>query len=206
MNRVGVSNHTVKMLDASTLNPAPYNPRKIGAAKLDALKTSLKAHGWVENLVIQKNGLVVIGGHQRLKAYVEICKESDVKMGKVPCVVLDVSERVAKKLNVALNRVTGEFDSKKLGELLIELQEDTRLLDDEIRSMGFTVDEVSRFVDVARPPDTNVTDDPTTFAKSVTLSIEFDSVEVRDRAKRLLVERAKAENKKTGSLLLELLR
>ena len=174
---------------------------------LEALKTSLRTHGWVENLIVQREGMIVIGGHQRLRAYLEINQEKGTKPGKVPCIILDVNERTAKKLNVALNRVVGEFDSRKLGELLLELDNESRLLDDEVRNMGFTVDEKQRFIDVASPPDIEPDgSDITEFAKSVTLSIEFDSVDQRDRAKRLLIERAKIENKKSGSILLELLR
>lgn len=197
--------HTIQMIDAVDINPAPYNPRKITPVKLEALKESLRTHGWVENLLVQKNTNVLIGGHQRLKAYLEICKENGNKPGKVPCVVIDVNDRIAKKLNVTLNRVTGEFDSKKLGDLIGELQRETKLSNEEIKLMGFNNKEIDDFINISKPAEVQVDENLKEFAKSITFSVEFESIEKRDRAKKMLIDRAKSENKRTGDLLLELL-
>jgi len=58
-----------------------------------------------------------IGGHQRLEA------AKALGMTKVPVVYLDVSEAEAKVLNVAFNKIQGEWDLPKLGELLEELRD-----------------------------------------------------------------------------------
>lgn len=199
-----VSSHSIVYIEATQLNPAPYNPRKITPAKLNALKNSLKNYGWLENIVVQKDTLTVIGGHQRLKAYIELCKEQNKKPSTVPCVVLDVGDRIAKKLNIALNRLTGEFDSKRLGELLNDINQEFKLVQSEILDMGMTSDEIKGFIDMTIPdiePDSGIKE----FAKSVTFSIPFDSVERRDYVKKKLTERATLENKLIGDLIYELL-
>lgn len=201
-----VTTPKVTMVDALALNAAPYNPRKISTAQMQALKNSLRTHGFIENIVVQRSGMIIIGGHQRLTAYLEICKEDSIKPTKVPCVVLDVSDRTAKKLNIALNKVTGEFDSKKLGQLLIDLDSDSTLIVDEILSMGMSIDEKNRYVEIAAPSvDVPTDDNIKEFGRSITLSVEFETVESRDKAKQMLATRAKAENKKTGAMLIDLL-
>lgn len=40
---------------------------------------------------------------------------------EVPCVIVELSERKEKILNLALNRISGRWDNEKLGELITEL-------------------------------------------------------------------------------------
>jgi len=51
-----------------SLNPAPYNPRQMPPEEKEKLKRSIQRFGFVEPLVVQLKGRVVIGGHQRLEA------------------------------------------------------------------------------------------------------------------------------------------
>ena len=86
------------------LNPASYNPRQISSKQYKDLKESIKKFGLVDPIIINKNGNVVIGGHQRLK----ICK--DLKYVEVECVMLDLSKEEERELNIRLNKNTGDFD------------------------------------------------------------------------------------------------
>lgn len=111
----------------SELIPAPYNPRKIGKKELESLKNSLKEFGYVEPVIWNKATGYVIGGHQRLKALKELGVE------EVECVVIDVPEEKEKALNIALNKISGDWDKDKLFGLLDEL--DTK--DFDITLTGF---------------------------------------------------------------------
>ena len=64
--------HATKLIRVAELNPSAYNPRRISPEKFEALKESIKRDGFLEPLVVQKKGLRIIGGHQRLKAIKEI--------------------------------------------------------------------------------------------------------------------------------------
>ena len=86
------------------LNPASYNPRQISSKQYKDLKESVKKFGLVDPIIINKNGNVVIGGHQRLK----ICKE--LKYIEIDCVMLDLSKEEERELNIRLNKNTGDFD------------------------------------------------------------------------------------------------
>ena len=86
------------------LKPATYNPRQISTKQYKDLKASVKKFGLVDPIIINQNGNVVVGGHQRLK----ICKE--LKHIEIDCVVLDLSKEEERELNIRLNKNSGEFD------------------------------------------------------------------------------------------------
>lgn len=99
------------------LKPAEYNPRKElkpGDAEYEKIKNSLLHFGYVDPIIINKDG-TIIGGHQRATVMKDIGKV------EVECVVVDLSKEDEKALNVALNKISGEWDMEKLGVLLDEL-------------------------------------------------------------------------------------
>jgi len=96
---------------------APYNPRLMPAAEAAKLRRSVAQWGMVEPIVVRKADNTIIGGHQRLEA------AKALGLSAVPVVYVDVTEAEAKALNLALNKIQGEWDLPKLGELLEELRD-----------------------------------------------------------------------------------
>ena len=86
------------------LKPATYNPRQISTKQYNNLKASVKKFGLVDPIIINQNGNVVVGGHQRLKIFKEL------KHIEIDCVVLDLSKEEERELNIRLNKSGGEFD------------------------------------------------------------------------------------------------
>ena len=106
-------------MNISKLNPAEYNPRKNlqpGDAEYEKLKRSMEQFGYVEPVVWNKTTGRVIGGHQRLKVLV------DLGLKEVDCVVVEMDEEQEKALNIALNKINGEWDTDKLAMLISDLQ------------------------------------------------------------------------------------
>ena len=105
----------------SDLKPAPYNPRidlkKTDKATYDKLKHSIESFGLVQPIIWNKRTGYVVGGHQRL----EILKDKGET--EIDCIEVDLSEGDEKGLNLALNKVSGDWDTMKLNELLINLKE-----------------------------------------------------------------------------------
>ena len=104
---------------ATALLPADYNPRKDlkpGDAEYEKLKRSIEQFGYVEPVIWNKNTGRVVGGHQRLKVL------QDMGFTEVDCVVVEMSEEKEKALNVALNKISGEWDKDKLALLIADLQ------------------------------------------------------------------------------------
>lgn len=101
------------------LNPAEYNPRKDlknGDAEYEKLKRSIEQFGYVEPVIWNKLTGRVVGGHQRLKVM------SDMGITEVECVVIEMDEEKEKALNIALNKISGEWDKDKLALLITDLQ------------------------------------------------------------------------------------
>jgi len=112
----------------------PGNPRNISKEMLDKLRQSLREFGFVDPLVINKDN-EVIGGNQRLKA----AKAEGIK--EVPVVVVDLPKNKEKALNLALNKITGEWDE----ELLKNFIEDLDVEDIELA--GFNDEELTELED-----------------------------------------------------------
>ena len=203
--------HEVVLLRVGLLNKAPYNPKGITPGKLEALKRTIREDGFVQNLVVQKHSErhgdnVLIDGHQRIRAIHELCIEDNKPVPEcLPCVVLDVPDRAAKKLNIKLERVGGHQDNKLLGELLEDLNSEQVLTPDDVSSLGFEEEEFGKLLHLADPPPVTPSDDVPVFGRSVTLSLEFRDVGMRDAVKAKLLERAQVEGKTTGEIVLSLL-
>ncbi len=109
----------IEKMNISKLKPAEYNPRKDlkpGDAEYEKLKRSIEQFGYVEPVIWNKATGRVVGGHQRLKVLV------DSGLTEVDCVVIELSEEKEKALNVALNKISGEWDTGKLAMLISDLQ------------------------------------------------------------------------------------
>ncbi len=122
---------------------APYNPRKISDHDLVALGRSLATFGVVEPVVVNKRTGRIVGGHQRVKA----AEASGIE--ELPVVYVDLDEPAEKQLNIALNRISGEFDFDKLGDILKELETGGFDLD----LTGFTQTEIDDLIRGMEPPD-----------------------------------------------------
>lgn len=128
-------------IDAETiyineLRPAIYNPRKITKDELEKLKTSIKTFGLTDPIIINlRNKNTIIGGHQRYKALLEIMNERGetdkemilIKKGDVGFVfgqdnLLVRDETHEKALNIALNKISGEWNKYKLNYLLMDIE------------------------------------------------------------------------------------
>ena len=199
------------MVKLSDINMAPYNPRTITPQKMASLKGSILKHGLVLNLVVQKKGMVLIGGHQRVKAMRELCKEKDWTLPEqVQTTVLDVDDATAKQLNIALNNIEGDFDPYKLGEIFADIRDSMTL--DDVVATGFGAEEIDAMMKLISPIDDEVARLEKeaeaaigSFAASITLSVEFKNVEDRDEAKAMLKE-AQASGKNPGQVLLQAMR
>jgi len=101
------------------LIPADYNPRKDlkpGDAEYEKLKRSIEQFGYVEPVIWNKTTGFVVGGHQRLKVLL------DMGIIEVECVVVEMDAEKEKVLNIALNKISGEWDKDKLALLIADLQ------------------------------------------------------------------------------------
>ena len=115
----------IKELPLKELKPAAYNPRKKlkkGDKEYEKIKQSLLKFGYVDPIIVNED-LTVIGGHQRLT----VLKDLDYETAK--CVIVDLPKEDEKALNIALNKITGQWDEALLADLLLDLLESDFNLD-----------------------------------------------------------------------------
>lgn len=125
----------IEKIPMEKLIPADYNPRKDlkpGDAEYEKLKRSIKEFGYVEPIIWNKTTGNVVGGHQRLK----VLLADGVK--EIDCVVVEFDSEKEKALNIALNKVSGEWDRDKLTALISDLQEE----DFDVTITGFDLAEI----------------------------------------------------------------
>ena len=109
----------IEKKNTADLLPADYNPRKDlkpGDAEYEKLKRSIEQFGYVEPVIWNQTTGRVVGGHQRLKVLM------DMGMTEVDCVVVAMDEDKEKALNIALNKISGDWDKDKLALLIADLQ------------------------------------------------------------------------------------
>lgn len=125
----------IEKMKTENLLPADYNPRKDlkpGDEEYEKLKRSIEQFGYVEPVIWNRTTGRVVGGHQRLKVLI------DMGINEVDCVVVEMDKNKEKALNVALNKISGEWDKDKLALLISDLQAE----DFDVSLTGFDAAEI----------------------------------------------------------------
>lgn len=118
---------------------ADYNPRKALTpedSEYQKIKRSIEEFGYVDPIIINEDG-TIIGGHQRCTVL------KDLGYEEVDVVVVSLDKQREKALNIALNKITGEWDELKLKDLLLDLD----LGDYDISLTGFEQEDLAELVD-----------------------------------------------------------
>ena len=129
----------IEHVDFTRIKPAAYNPRKDlqpGDPEYVKLERSIERWGLVEPLVWNSRTGNLIGGHQRYK----VLKARGDTSAAVSVVDLDANEEAA--LNIALNKIAGDWDMASLSDLLSTL--DANGYDATLT--GFNTDELAKIL------------------------------------------------------------
>ena len=145
----------------SELHPAEYNPRvelKSGMEEYEKLKQSILEFGFVDPPIFNKRTGNLVGGHQR----VSVAK--DLGIGEIEVSIVDLPIEKEKALNIALNKISGQWDEDKLVELLEEFNTDelplTGFNQEELDDLLSDLDEIETLADKvkANPVNSNLFD------------------------------------------------
>lgn len=121
------------------LTAAEYNPRKALTpedSEYQKIKRSIEEFGYVDPIIINEDG-TIIGEHQRCAVL------KDLGWKEVDVVVVSLDKQREKALNIALNKITGEWDELKLKDLLMDLD----LGDYDISLTGFESTDLTELLD-----------------------------------------------------------
>jgi len=158
------------------LRPAEYNPRRElqpGDPDYEKIARSIEEFGYVSPLVVNRDG-TVIGGHQRLRVLKDMgAEEADV-------IVLDLDKEREKALNIALNKITGEWDPVKLTEVIGDLD----LEDYDLTLTGYSEKELEAILAEVRLDPDSLTDDfelpdrENVLAHTMSVTMHKDQIEI----------------------------
>lgn len=140
----------IRKVPVTDINPAKYNPRKDlkpGDPAYEKLKRSMSEFGYVEPIIWNEETGNIVGGHQRYKILLE------EGHGEVECVVVKLSPEREKALNVALNKVTGDWEFQALADLIKDLEAQ----DFDVTLTGFDAAEIEDLF--SQVHDKDATDD-----------------------------------------------
>lgn len=125
----------VEEIKITDIVPADYNPRLISEEDFQHLKTSIEEFGLVDPIIINLENNRIIGGHQRYDVLLEKYLDKGefenlklLKLNKIGWVFADdnlkiKSEDYEKALNLALNKISGDWDNPKLDKVLADIDE-----------------------------------------------------------------------------------
>lgn len=119
----------IQEIEFSRLIPADYNPRVAltpDMPEFERLKNSIETFGNVEPIVWNERTGHIVGGHQRLAVLQHLGYTS------AEVSVVDLDEKEEKLLNVALNKIKGQWDYSRLEEIFQEYELE------EAKVTGFT--------------------------------------------------------------------
>lgn len=118
----------IKKAPVKDLVSPEWNPRQITTEELEKLKTSLEEFGYIEPIIVNDVNNHVVGGNQRLRALIALGYD------EVDCVYVHITDiNKEKACNVALNKISGDWDEDKLRVVL----EDIELSPIDIKLTGF---------------------------------------------------------------------
>lgn len=128
----------IEKVKIEELKIAEYNPRKDlnpEDEEWKKIQRSIEEFGYVDPIIINKDK-TIIGGHQRYKVL------KSLGYDEIQCVVLDIDKQKEKVLNIALNKITGEWDNLKLEQLFKQLNVEI----DDLSITGFDKSEINKML------------------------------------------------------------
>lgn len=132
----------IEWRDAASLKANSYNPNVVFTPELRLLERSILLTGWVQPILIAKDGTIIDGFHRS-----RLVQDSEALRkrygGKVPCAVLDITRDKAMILTIRMNRAKGSHVAVRMSEIVRELIDVHHCDPQEVAiEIGATKDEV----------------------------------------------------------------
>lgn len=132
----------IEWRDSRTLNANDYNPNVVFNQELRLLERSIMLTGWVQPILITKDGTIIDGFHRS-----RLSQESKQLINKYnylcPCAVLDVPREQAMVLTIRMNRAKGSHVALRMSHIVHELIDDLKMPPEQVaQEIGATKAEV----------------------------------------------------------------
>ena len=161
-----------------------WNPRIISDSEMEKLKKSIIEFDYIDPVIINKHNMHIVGGNQRVYALKELgFNEIDVVYINEP----DLNKE--KALNIALNKISGDWDTEKLEDIFNELDAD------ELDLTGFDELEIDDLFNESLEFDDNPFEDNGIVKSKYTAKIDIPHYEITGEKPELyeLIDTEKAD-------------
>ena len=114
-------------LNVSEVKPNPKNPRidlRPGMPLYEKLKASIEHFSYVDPIIWNKTTGMIVSGHQRFQVMKDVAEEKGEPFETVDVMEVEMSESEQDTFMVAVNKITGLWDTEKLESLFRELSEE----------------------------------------------------------------------------------
>ena len=103
-------------ISRSEIKIAGYNPRRISDAARKKLRENIKRVGLLDTIVVNKNTMNIVSGHQRIAVLDALEKKKDYAL---TVAMVDLTEKEEMEQNLFFNnaKAMGEYDPYLLGEM-----------------------------------------------------------------------------------------
>lgn len=110
----------VEWIDVDLLKANDYNPNVVLSKEMQLLRLSILKQGWIQPILTTKDFTIIDGFHRSTlaKVHEDVRNMTD---GKVPVVVLDLSEAQRKLLTIRINRAKGTHVALKMSDIIKDL-------------------------------------------------------------------------------------
>lgn len=150
MEQGGIVFMKIEKAKIDTLISPDWNPRQITENELEKLETSLNEFGYIEPIIVNDVNNHIVGGNQRCKAL------KTLGYTEVDVVYVHIEDMAREKAcNVALNKISGDWDNDKLKIVL----EDIELSDIDISLTGFEELELTEMEVYEEPSTEDIVED-----------------------------------------------
>ena len=131
-------------IDPSKLKPWAKNPRRNDQA-VEQVANSIERFGFGAPIIARKEDSRIIAGHTRWKAARALC------LDLVPVRFLNLSDKEAELYAIADNKLNelADWDFDQLGAIVRELSEDDDLNFVDLKTAGFSEEELDKIIEAA---------------------------------------------------------
>lgn len=132
----------VKWVDVEKLKANDYNPNVVFTKEMELLKFSLLRNGWIQPILVTQDYVIIDGFHRATIAKVDK-QVSAMGGGRVPVVIMQLSEPERMLLTIRINRAKGSHVALKMSDIVKKLVNDYGVQPEQIcKEIGATKDEI----------------------------------------------------------------
>lgn len=130
----------ITWVDVDLLKANDYNPNVVFSDEMKLLKFSIQKNGWIQPILVTQDFVIIDGFHRATIAKTD--KSISVE-GKVPCVIMEMSEPERMLLTIRINRAKGSHIAVKMSDIIHTLVNDYGMkIEDICKGIGAHKDEV----------------------------------------------------------------